>query len=132
MGIWNSILKYGGKAAKATGRSMGHAALHPSQTLRGTGQAVKTAAIGGAVGYVGWEKLTTDKSVVHIVSDAVIGKSATDTLADAADGVRELTSKSRRSSRFRQRYGSRHRLKTGWSIEFSAASLQWRSFRYVR
>ena len=72
---------------------MGHAALHPSQTLRGTGQAVKTAAIGGAVGYVGWEKLTTDKSVVHIVSDAVIGKSATDTLADAADGVRELTSK---------------------------------------
>lgn len=49
--------------------------------------------IGGAVGYVGWEKLTTDKSVVHIVSDAVIGKSATDTLADAADGVRELTSK---------------------------------------
>ena len=76
MGIWDSILKYGGKAAKATGRSMGHAALHPSQTLRGTGQAVKTAAIGGAVGYVGWEKLTTDKSVVHIVSDAVIGKSA--------------------------------------------------------
>ena len=93
MGIWDSILKYGGKAAKATGRSMGHAALHPSQTLRGTGQAVKTAAIGGAVGYVGWEKLTTDKSVVHIVSDAVIGTSATDTLADAADGVRELTSK---------------------------------------
>ena len=93
MGIWDSILKYGGKAAKATGRSMGHAALHPSQTLRGTGQAVKTAAIGGAVGYVGWEKLTTDKSVVHIVSDAVIGKSATDTLADTADGVRELTSK---------------------------------------
>lgn len=46
MGIWDSILKYGGKAAKATGRSMGHAALHPSQTLRSTGQAVKTAAIG--------------------------------------------------------------------------------------
>ena len=61
--------------------------------LHKPGQAVKTAAIGGAVGYVGWEKLTTDKSVVHIVSDAVIGKSATDTLADTADGVRELTSK---------------------------------------
>ena len=74
-------------------KRQGHAALHPSQTLRGTGQAVKTAAIGGAVGYVGWEKLTTDKSVVHIVSDAVIGKSATDTLADTADGVREMTSK---------------------------------------
>ena len=54
MGIWDSILKYGGKAAKATGRSMGHAALHPSQTLRGTGQAVKTAAIGGAGRDWGW------------------------------------------------------------------------------
>ena len=43
--------KYGGKAV-----------LHPSQTLRGAGQAVKTATIGGAVGYVGWEKLTTDKA----------------------------------------------------------------------
>ena len=65
-------MKYGGKAAKgvgtataATGKSMGKAVLHPSQTLRGAGQAVKTATIGGAVGYVGWEKLTTDKSVVR-------------------------------------------------------------------
>ena len=86
MGVWSTLLKYGGKAAKgvgtataATGKSMGKAVLHPSQTLRGAGQAVKTATIGGAVGYVGWEKLTTDKSVVRIVSDA--------------DGVRELTGK---------------------------------------
>ena len=100
MGVWDSILKYGGKAAKgvgtataATGKSMGKAVLHPSQTLRGAGQAVKTATIGGAVGYVGWEKLTTDKSVVRIVSDAVIGELATNTLAETADGVRELTGK---------------------------------------
>ena len=53
-------MKYSGKAAKgvgtataATGKSMGKAVLHPSQTLRGAGQAVKTATIGGAVGYVG-------------------------------------------------------------------------------
>ena len=91
-------MKYGGKAAKgvgtataATGKSMGKAVLHPSQTLRGAGQAVKTATIGGAVGYVGWEKLTTDKSVVRIVSDAVVGESVTDTIAGTADGVRELT-----------------------------------------
>lgn len=132
MGIWNSILKYGGKAAKATGRSMGHAALHPSQTLRGTGQAVKTAAIGGAVGYVGWEKLTTDKSVVHIVSDAVIGEIGYGYPCRCSGRCARTNKQGRRSSRFRQRYGSRHRLKTGWSIEFSAASLQWRSFRYVR
>lgn len=93
-------MKYGGKAAKGvgkatvtTGKSIGNAALHPSQTLRGAGQAVKTATIGGAVGYVGWEKLTTDKSVVRIVSDAVVGESATNALAGTADGVRELKDK---------------------------------------
>ncbi len=100
MGVWSTLLKYGGKAAKgvgtataATGKSMGKAVLHPSQTLRGAGQAVKTATIGGAVGYVGWEKLTTDKSVVRIVSDAVVGESVTDTIAGTADSVRELTGK---------------------------------------
>ena len=100
MGVWDTILKYGGKAVKgagqataATGKSVGKAVLTPSQTLRGAGQAVKTATIGGAVGYVGWEKLTTDKSVVRIVSDAVIGEPATNTLAETADGVRELTGK---------------------------------------
>lgn len=100
MGFWDSILKYGGKAMKgagkataATGKSMGNAVLHPSQTLRGAGQAVKTATLGGAVGYVGWKKLTTDESVVRIVSDAVIGKPVTNALANTADGVRELTGK---------------------------------------
>ena len=82
-----------GTATATTGKKMGNAALHPSQTLRGAGQAVKTATVGGAVGYVGWEKLTTDKSVVRIVSDAVIGEPATNTLAETADGVRELTGK---------------------------------------
>ena len=100
MGVWDTILKYGGKAVKgankatsATGKSVGNAVLHPSQTLRGAGQAVKTATIGGAVGYVGWEKLTTDKSVVRIVSDAVVGESVTNALAGTPDGVRELKEK---------------------------------------
>ena len=93
-------MKYGGKAVKgagtatmATGKSVGKAALNPSQTLRGMGQAVKTATIGGAVGYVGWEKLTTDKSVVRIVSDAVVGESVTNAIAGTADDVRELKGK---------------------------------------
>ena len=84
MGFWDALLKAGGKAAKnmgkaaaATGRSAGQAVLHPSQTLRGAGQAMKTAAIGSAAGYVAWEKLTTDKSVARIVGDTVIGESAT-------------------------------------------------------
>lgn len=107
MGFWDTILKYGGKAVKGagkaaknvekaavtTGKSVGNAALHPSQTLRGAGQAVKTATVGGAVGYVGWEKLTTDKSVVRIVSDAVIGEPATNAIAGTADDVKELKGK---------------------------------------
>lgn len=100
MGFWSTVLKYGGKAVKgvgtvtmATGKSVGKAALNPSQTLRGMGQAVKTATIGGAVGYVGWEKLTTDKSVVRIVSDAVVGESVTNAIAGTADDVRELKGK---------------------------------------
>ena len=97
MGFWNTVLKYGGKAAKgmgqaasATGKSAGHAVLHPSQTLRGAGQAVKTATAGAAVGYVGWEKLTTDKSVARIVSEAVVGKSATNALAGTTEEMKEL------------------------------------------
>lgn len=100
MGFWNTILKYGSKAMRgagqataATGKSMGNAVLHPSQTLRGAGQAVKTATVGGAFGYVGWKKLTTDKSVARIVSEAVVGKPATNALAGTVDDVQELKEK---------------------------------------
>jgi len=82
-------LRYGGRAAKSTG----DAVIHPAMTLRGTGQAVKTAAVGGGVGYVAWEKLTTDKSVAHIVSDAVIGERATDSVVSTAADVRGLKDK---------------------------------------
>lgn len=88
-----SVMKGTGKATAATGRSMGNAVLHPSQTLRGAGQAVKTATVGAAVGYVGWEKLTTDKSVARIVSEAVVGKPATNALAGTVDDVQELKEK---------------------------------------
>lgn len=93
MGFWSSLLKTGGKAAGATGKAVGGAVLHPSQTLRGAGSALKTATVGAAAGYVGWEKLTTDKSVVRIVSDAVVGESATNAIAGTADDVRELKGK---------------------------------------
>lgn len=89
MGFWSSLLRFGGRAAK----SGGDAVIHPAQTLRTTGQAVKTAAVGGGVGYVAWEKLTSDKSVARIVSDAVIGENATDSVARTADDVRQLKEK---------------------------------------
>ena len=93
MGFWSTLLKHGGQAVGATGRSLGGAIVHPQRTLTGAGKAMKTAAIGSAAGYVTWEKLTTDKSVARIVGDAVIGEGATDTVAQTADGVRELTGK---------------------------------------
>ena len=61
-------MKYGGKTVKgvgsatsATGKAVGKAVLSPAQTLRNTGQAVKTTTAGAAVGYVGWEL-----SLIHI------------------------------------------------------------------
>ena len=100
MGFWNTILKYSGKAMRgagqatsAAGKSMGNAVLHPSQTLRGAGQTVKTATVGGAFGYVGWKKLTTDASISRIVSEAVVGKPATNVLASTVDDARELKEK---------------------------------------
>ena len=98
---WRSVLKFGGKAAKWAGRNTGRlletggkAILHPAQTLKTTGTAVKSAAVAGGIGYVGWKKLTTDESVVGIVSDAIIGEKATqkvsDTVSGAVDGIRDL------------------------------------------
>ena len=58
---------------------------------------MKTATVGAAAGYVGWEKLTTDKSVARIVSDAVIGEDATNaisgTVKSAGNKVSQLTDK---------------------------------------
>ncbi|MCD8313467.1 MAG: hypothetical protein LUC24_04835 [Bacteroidales bacterium] len=93
MGFWSTLLKSAGKAVGETGKSVGRAVLRPSQTLRGAGSALKTAAVGAAAGYVGWEKLTTDKSVVRIVSDAVVGEKATDAIGNTIDSAGEKVSR---------------------------------------
>lgn len=101
---WATILKAGKpllrwtmQGGKATIESVGSAVIHPQRTLKGLGTATKTAAIGGAVGYVGWEKLTTDKSVVGIVGDAVLGEGVTEgvsnTVNGVTSGVKDLTDK---------------------------------------
>ena len=88
---WGSLLKatfrYGGRAAKATASSVGGAVIHPQRTLKGLGTAAKTATVGGAAAYVGWEKLTTDKSVARIVGDAVVGSDTIDSVSEKVDGV---------------------------------------------
>ena len=95
---WTSVLKAGakwiGKGAKATAEATGKAVIHPQETIKGAGAAAKTVAVGGALGYVGWQKLTTDESVVGIVSDALIGKDNTEAIGDtihgATEGIRDL------------------------------------------
>lgn len=53
MSIWSNIAKMAGGAAKGTwgfakagGRSLGNTVIHPAQTLKGAGSAMKTAAVG--------------------------------------------------------------------------------------
>ena len=54
---------------------------------------MKTATVGATAGYVGWEKLTTDKSVVRIVSDAVIGEDTTNAISGTAKVATETVNK---------------------------------------
>ena len=88
---WATVLKAGlkfmGSGAKATAKTVGHSVLHPQQTIKGMGTATKTAAIGGATGYVAWEKLTTDKSVARIVGDAIVGSDTIDSVGEKVEGV---------------------------------------------
>ena len=88
---WATVLKAGlkfmGSGAKATAKTVGHSVLHPQQTIKGMGTATKTAAIGGATGYVAWEKLTTDKSIARIVGDAVVGSDTIDSVGEKVEGV---------------------------------------------
>ena len=81
MGFWSSLLQYGGKAmkgvgaaTKATGKSVGGAVIHPQQTLRGAGTAMKTAAVGSAAGYVAWEKIVNDIRTVCLSDNKMTEK----------------------------------------------------------
>lgn len=98
---WSTFLKATGKYAlkggRATVESVGSAVIHPQRTVKGLGTATKTAAIGGGMAYVGWEKLTTDKSVTRIVGDAVVGEGTMESFSNKVDtaieGVNDLKDK---------------------------------------
>ena len=98
---WSTFLKTTGKyvlkGGRATVESAGSAVIHPQRTIKGLGTAAKTAAIGGGMAYVGWEKLTTDKSVTCIVGDAVVGEGTMESVSNKVDtaieGVNDLKEK---------------------------------------
>ena len=98
---WSTFLKTTGKyvlkGGRATVESVGSAVIHPQRTIKGLGTAAKTAAVGGGMAYVGWEKLTTDKSVTRIVGDAVVGEGTMESVSNKVDtaieGVNDLKEK---------------------------------------
>jgi hypothetical protein len=98
---WSTFLKATGKyvlkGGRATVESAGSAVIHPQRTIKGLGTAAKTAAVGGGMAYVGWEKLTTDKSVTRIVGDAVVGEGTMESVSNKVDtaieGVNDLKEK---------------------------------------
>lgn len=104
MGIWNNIAKMGGSVLTGTGKTMwnfgksatGQAAktvIHPVNSVKNAGTALKTVAIGGGAAYVGWEKLTTDKSVARIVGDTLVGSDTVDQVKGTMDDVKSLKTK---------------------------------------
>ena len=98
---WSTFLKTTGKyvlkGGRATVESAGSAVIHPQRTIKGLGTAAKTAAVGGGMAYVGWEKLTTDKSVTRIVGAAVVGEGTMESVSNKVDtaieGVNDLKEK---------------------------------------
>lgn len=66
---------------------------HPGRTLNGLGKTAKTTVVGGAAAYVGWEKLTTDKSLTRIVGDAVVGEKAMDKAGDTINDIGKVKDK---------------------------------------
>lgn len=78
---------------KTIGRIVGYPLMHPQRTLRGAGRTTSAVVVGAGAGYVGWEKLTTDKSLTRIVGDAVIGKEACDTVSDTAASAAKIPGK---------------------------------------
>ena len=82
MGAWKSIAKV-----------VAYPVTHPSRTLQGMGKTTKAVVVGAGAGYVGWEKLTTDKSLTRIVGDAVIGKETCDSVGEGVSAVASLPGK---------------------------------------
>ena len=82
-----------GKPLGEKANAFGGAASYAKPTLLGAGSALKTETVGAAAGYVGWAKLTTDKSVVRIVSDAVIGEDTTNAISGTAKAATETVNK---------------------------------------
>lgn len=81
MGVWKNLAKV-----------VTYPVTHPQRAVREGLNVAKKGAIVGAAGYLGWEKLTTDKSLARIAGEAIVGKSVVDGAASIGsdlNGLRE-------------------------------------------
>lgn len=78
---------------KTIGRIVAYPILHPQQSLRAMGNTTSAVVAGAGAGYVGWKKLSTDKSLVRIVGDAVIGEDTCDSVSQTVSTVTQLPGK---------------------------------------
>lgn len=79
MGFWKNLVKV------AT-----YPVAHPQRTFKGTMYAAKVGAVAVPAGYIGWEKLTTDKSVARIAGEALVGKESVDKAVSVAGDLDTL------------------------------------------
>jgi hypothetical protein len=81
MGVWKNLAKV-----------VTYPVTHPQRAVREGFGIAKKGAIAGTVGYLGWKKLTTDKSLARIAGEAVVGKSVVDgavSIGSDLNGLRE-------------------------------------------
>lgn len=81
MGAWKNLAKI-----------VTYPVMHPQRAVKEGLNVAKKGAVAGAVGYLGWEKLTTDKSLARIAGEAIVGKSVVDDAASIGsdlNGLRE-------------------------------------------
>ncbi len=96
MGFWSSIANGAKAFAKGTGnhvlkpvgKSMVNTVANPTTAVGNVAKTAKVAALPAAGGYLAWQNLANDKSVLESVKDAAIGedKSAVEAASDVLIG----------------------------------------------
>lgn len=73
---------------KTLARVVTYPLVHPGTTARTTLNIGRSTAVMAGAGYVGWEMLTKDKSLVRVVGDTVIGEDNVDAVVEGQGRVR--------------------------------------------
>jgi len=80
MGKWKSIA-----------RVITYPIIHPGTTAKTAITTAKGGLVVGSAGYIGWDMLAHDKSLVRSVSDTIIGEDNVDAIVSKTEAVGDLT-----------------------------------------